>query len=296
MDIPDIDPEMAQHAVDGLVRGFSQVLAKDTISFFGRLGLTALTSSDRLVRDKWKKISGNYFKSYVSRHGIVKALGMPEPVSLDKIYTTVKILDNQAVSRYSNVRGLQEIIQEEGRLKFAGDEEKRIGIEVANEHQYLMVLGAPGAGKTTFLRRVGMEALKGRSQNYQHRCIPMFLELRTFRDKEKFNLEEAIAEEFRNCGLSKGYQRDTQKLLEAGKLLVIFDGLDEVEASRFGEMVNVIQNFVHCYPKNRYIASCRSAAYHYNFRSFSDITVADFDDEQIESFVNNWFSAHERDN
>ena len=66
-------------------------------------------------------------------------------------------------------------------------------LEVANQEQYLMVLGNPGTGKTTFLRKVGLETLKGKGNGeYQHTCIPVLLELRKFRSGE-INLVQAIA-------------------------------------------------------------------------------------------------------
>ena len=51
---------------------------------------------------------------------------------------------------------------------------------VANDEQYLMLLGVPGVGKSTFLRKVGLEALKGKDGNFKHQCIPVFLELKRF--------------------------------------------------------------------------------------------------------------------
>jgi predicted NACHT family NTPase len=62
-----------------------------------------------------------------------------------------------------------------------------------------MVLGSPGAGKSTFLRRIGLEALKGTHGNFQHKCLPVLLELKNF-STDKINIEEAITEEFEYCG------------------------------------------------------------------------------------------------
>ena len=41
----------------------------------------------------------------------------------------------------------------------------RDGTQVANNKQYLVLLGGPGVGKSTFLRKVGLEALKGKNGN-----------------------------------------------------------------------------------------------------------------------------------
>jgi predicted NACHT family NTPase len=47
-----------------------------------------------------------------------------------------------------------------------------------------MVLGAPGAGKSTFLRKIGLEALKGEKGEYKHSCIPVFIDLKKFTEQE----------------------------------------------------------------------------------------------------------------
>lgn len=56
------------------------------------------------------------------------------------------------------------------------------------------------------------------------------------------------------------------------------------------EVSTRIQDFAHRYDQNRYITSCRIAAYRHNFRQFTDVEIAEFSDEQIENFIRNWFS------
>jgi predicted NACHT family NTPase len=49
--------------------------------------------------------------------------------------------------------------------------------------------------------------------------------------------------------------------LEEGKLLILFDGLDEVPTELLGQMTGAIKDLVDQYKENRFIASCRIAAY-----------------------------------
>jgi predicted NACHT family NTPase len=122
--------------------------------------------------------------------------------------------------------------------------------------------------------------LKQGQGEYQHTCIPVFLELRKYRwDRATgINLQEKIAEEFQYCGLPE-YQDCTERLLEQGKLLILFDGLDEVPTELLGQMTEAIKNLVDRYSKNRFIASCRIAAYRsfQNFSRFTDVAIANFD-------------------
>ncbi|MBD1870054.1 NACHT domain-containing protein [Cyanobacteria bacterium FACHB-471] len=167
---------------------------------------------------------------------------------------------------------------------------KQPGLTIANQKQYLMVLGGPGMGKSTFLRKMGLEALKGRRrEGFHHPCLPVFVELKLFRAGE-IDIRSAIAHEFATCGFPD-YERFTNTMLEQGRLLILLDGLDEVPTDRMSDAITKIQDFVDLHDKNRFIASCRVAAYRHNFRRFTDVAIADFDDEQIQAFITYWFHS-----
>jgi predicted ATPase with chaperone activity len=123
-----------------------------------------------------------YAEKYYNRHGLVKALGMNEPMSLDDLYIAVNVLSNDLAKRFASLQDQEELYKTQRSQSFhAQPEAKRPGIDVANAYQYLMVLGGPGIGKSTFLRRMGLEALKGSAGAYQHQgLIPVLLELRSF--------------------------------------------------------------------------------------------------------------------
>lgn len=231
--------------------------------------------------------SEKYVQNYSDRHGILKVLGMREPVALESVYTTVRFLDRSDLQRFESVESLEAAYRQNRDRSFqAKNKTCRDGIQVANVKQFLMVLGSPGAGKSTFLRKIGLEALKGEKGDYEHECIPVLLELKSLNGK----IEDAIVQEFRICGLPYP-EEATNKLLEAGKLLVLFDGLDEVPSKKLNHAIEEIQNFVDRYDKNRFIASCRIAAYRSNFRRFTDVAMADFDAPQIRQFISNWFHS-----
>lgn len=236
------------------------------------------------------KASEQYAWNYAKRHGMLKVLGMREPVPLEAVYTAVQFLDRDGISRFESIEDLEKAFREQTERSFQRkNSKKQDGLKVGNEKQYLMVLGGPGAGKSTFLRKMGLEALKGLGGGYIHECIPVFLELKNFTASE-IDLEKAIAQEFRICGFPSP-DEVTQKLLEQGKLLILLDGLDEVPTKNLDTAIRQIQNFVDQHDKNRFIASCRIAAYRHNFRRFSDVAMADFSQEQIQEFIFNWFNS-----
>ena len=77
-------------------------------------------------------------------------------------------------------------------------------------------------------------------------------------------------------------------MLSKGKCLLLFDGYDEVPNPEKGS-VQALNNFIKKYNENRYVLSCRIAAYHQTFEGFTLIEVADFSDKQIEKFILSWF-------
>ena len=151
-----------------------------------------------------------------------------------------------------------------------------------------MVLGDPGIGKSTFLRKVGLEALKGKQGSYQHPLTPVLLELKNFKENE-INIQVLIEEEFKICGFPN-VEKNISNKLEKGELLILLDGLDEVPTANVNNVIEKIKDFVDRYHKNRFILSCRTAA-RTHLQRFTDIEIVEFDDQQLQSFIEHWFSS-----
>lgn len=81
------------------------------------------------------------------------------------------------------------------------------------------------------------------------------------------------------------------KLLQEEKLLILLDGLDEVPQENYNAVSDSIDKLVTQYEKNRFIASCRIAAQRSSLHNFTNIQLADFDDKQIQQFIQHWFSS-----
>jgi len=230
-----------------------------------------------------------YIENYKNRYCFLKVLGMREPVKLESVYTEVQFLDDYAIRSFE-IKDLEHFYRQSNNRRFQlPDQGKHEGITVANDQQYLMVLGGPGSGKSTFLRKIGLESLKGQEGAFNHNCIPVFIELKRFTSYD-INIENFIAGEFKSCEFPEPEQF-THQALERGKLLILLDGLDEVPTKNSTNVINHIQHFVDTYNKNRFIASCRTAAYRSSFNHFSNVAMADFDDQQILQFIDNWFQS-----
>lgn len=247
-------------------------------------------------RQTWSDLFLRYEDKYLERYGFVKLLGMRQELTIDKVYTSVRILDDVSIRQFESLNTLEQAYRESGLRRFqqrgyrlGEDGIPENGIHVANQYPRLMVLGGPGAGKSTYLRRVGLAAARGEAEFFEHDCIPVMLELKQFKESE-VDLQGALAQEFANVGFdfSKPF---VEEALKQGKLLILFDGLDEVPRANQNQVIDAIQNFVNRYENNRFIASCRVAAYRSSFFNFTEIELADFDDSQIRQFIHNWFTT-----
>ncbi len=236
--------------------------------------------------------SHEYNKSYRERHGQVKVFcaGMRKPIPLDGVYVEVQFLDQHKASRYKSPEEVELAFRTRRWRHFDSTSDKRQdGTQAANDEQYLMLLGGPGVGKSTFLRKVGLEALKGKDRRFAHECIPVFLELKRFTE-EQIDIEVLITQEFETCGYPYP-DHLANAALKSGKLLILFDGLDEVPTANVDNVIRKMGDFVDQYRQNRFIASCRTAAYKGGFTRFTEVEMADFDDSQIETYIKNWFDS-----
>jgi NACHT domain len=186
--------------------------------------------------------SSQYLKNYRARHGNLKiaCVRMDKPMALEDIYTAVQLLDRADLRYFETVEALQDQYRDGGRRSFrGGDGKKQDGIAVTNREQHLMVLGGPGVGKSTFLRKVGLEALKQKQGAYQHPCIPVFVELQKFKTSD-IRLEQLIVQEFADCGFPEP-AAFTAAMLDKGRLLILLDGLDEVPLEQEAAVIGQIK-------------------------------------------------------
>ena len=244
-------------------------------------------------RQNSKSASHDYNSPYKKRHGQLQAsyVGIDPSRSLDDIYVAVQFLNKRRTTKHTSLEEVEEEFRESARTDFTStSDERQDGMRFANDEQYLMVLGGPGVGKSTFLRKVGVEALKGEDGNFEHQCIPVFLELRRFTE-DPVDIKAWITEEFKVCGHPYPEQWANSKL-KSGELLILFDGLDEVPKPNVSNVINKIKDFAHEYSRNRFVVSCRVGDYTGRLADFTVVVeMADFDDSQIQAYINNWFAS-----
>jgi hypothetical protein len=129
-----------------------------------------------LWRDRKYLFVREYAQRYWDRHGIVRVLKMTKPMDLESIYINVQCLDSFSRDKYESSLNLEKAFRESNQRRYRSPkDDKQEGMVFANQEKYLMVFGEPGIGKSTFLRKVGLEAMKGNNEKYQTNLTPVLL-------------------------------------------------------------------------------------------------------------------------
>lgn len=226
--------------------------------------------------------------------GNMNFLTRSEPISLDDIYTRVHILESNPAKRSLDLTKIQENITPENfeRLGMGYIAEPRVlGIKAVERYPKVMVLGKPGAGKTTFLKYLAIQCNAG---NFNRKLLPIFVTLKDFYHRQKNqNLIEYITEVYaaNHSGHSQ-FMMNLQKLMNCGRVMILLDGLDEVTDTSQERILKQIQEITESFHQNQFVISCRMAVQKDPFEKFIKIQVADLEYQQIITLASKWFHAN----
>lgn len=119
----------------------------------------------------------------------------------------------------------------------------------------LLILGAPGAGKTTILLKLA-ELLLRDAELDTTVPIPVVFNLSSWQEK-RLPLQEWVSDELKNFHVVQKKQKALD-LLQSGKLLLLLDGLDEVAEQYRGDCIAAINAFLAEMTDIGIVVCCRS--------------------------------------
>ncbi|GAB1810767.1 NACHT domain-containing protein [Priestia megaterium] len=171
-----------------------------------------------------------------------------------------------------------------------------------NEDKNLVILGKPGAGKSLFGKYLMCSIFNKDTDEIPEpimEYIPFRIELRKYLPyKRSMNaniisyLTYILKTEFY---ISHIIEQNITHILENEKVLLIFDGLDEIfNIQDKIEVKNDIENFLETYKKCKGLVTSRHIGYdeaNLDENSFTELEILDFKDNQIEKYVRRWYEC-----
>jgi len=196
---------------------------------------------------------------------------------------------------FEEQRRTSAVLKQSGRIYSAN----RVLLE-ANSSRCVL-LGAPGSGKTTLMSYFAVALATGGSIDglgVDEHYLPILVRIRDWIQSDKNGLLDYIrafaTEKLSVKDLPDGF---FEHWLEAGKALILLDGLDEVaNEARRDEVVNQIEVFLQAqlYRDNPAIITSRPAGYkqaYFRTEEFPHYDLLPFDQPKIDEFIKNWYDT-----
>lgn len=235
--------------------------------------------------EDWLKIgwANKYAQEISSIYGATQIFGQPAPVTLENIFINLYVIDKPTAWHHYNVEQLQRdyLLYEQTNRRLKRED----SLDLVKRTDKLFILGKPGSGKTTFLKYIALQAIRGKIIG-----VPIFVSLKELNDSGK-SLFEFVTSKFQNLDLDNPYYFVIQ-LLSSSKVIILLDGLDEVNQTNHKRdiMIKQIEEFINRFQRCKFLITCRIASIQYLFESFTYVEIADFSMEQIKAFSKKWFN------
>lgn len=282
------------------------VIAAETAATFLQ-GLTIDTAVDLEAATR------RYLQHLLEKYQFMdfKGMGMADRVPLRlplvQMYVPLKarieLPDGETWSRELRLAG-RLVTDEEAEAIGTRLSEPQPVLSLLKEYDGLVILGDPGAGKTTFLKYLALRLALGEGDNLNIGMrLPILLPLSAYANalaKRDVPLSDFLHQYYQVLGIDLPMGPLLLTALEAGRALVLLDGLDEVQTITQRSLVvdRVIDFFrFHRAKGNKFVLTSRIVGYK-EVRAVTaglgECTLVDFDDEEIRQFVTQWTAALEQ--
>lgn len=206
------------------------------------------------------------------------------PIRIDDIYVNISLRDSERVVLTSS-----DLL---ARMTTSRDVDETAG---RNPNNCYLVIGDPGGGKSTMIRRWALEVARAALGDAAE-GLPLFVPLNTVSQLEGALaqggklLEELAVRYVRGDDLAGagGFREEVEKHIEQGTVMLFLDGMDEVPESRRAAVEHSITSIRNRNPRNLIVLTSRPSLQSERMDGFMRFFIEDFSKEQRLLFVQNW--------
>ncbi|MET9904478.1 NACHT domain-containing protein [Streptomyces sp. NPDC006446] len=258
-----------------------------------------------------------YCGRLVQELSTLRILDMSRPLRLERLYVQVGVQEQQPLRFLSADEVERQARRTDGERRTWRTEAERAEARAVAEshaavHTYapvdalqryrrIVVVGDPGAGKTTMLRHLALR-MATQSEHESLPVLPAYVELFRFVESGHESLLDHLAEHWADhYGFEDARDYIVEKLTD-GSAALLLDGLDEVlggESAREAEsayhrVTAELTRLATRFPRAPIATTCRRQGWRGGLSQFQVLEALDFEWPQIETFVANWFGAGDR--
>jgi len=289
--------------LDAWVRGLQALLAdtpeyRDKFQLPLQNAIRELGQAEAVVRNL-SRARELYLASVVRQHRHIRFSGMaevsgPAEVDMARIFVLPRVVEQARSGDEHGGPRNAEPVPATGLL--AGAQAPRLSV----------ILGGPGTGKSTLLESFCLALAQGPAASFSWarglpRLLPIFYRIRDLHGDLQKHTTIWDCLKF-HCSRRMGLNLPPDffpRQMERGGLMVLFDGLDEAAtpASR-NRIVDLIEAFVdNLSAESRVAITSRPHDYRRRFEAaaYRHYELCEFDDGEIQTFIQGWRAVHEPD-
>lgn len=274
---------------------FLRILVRNTVSTFGE-------KAGRLWRQLNSDFEDKYYQCLVNTCRFYETQGLDRDISLELEHIFVPLGIKQGVSTNSHSMILKPAKKSEERLTKIG--EWLVAMPNNPTQRRLVILGAPGSGKTTLMRYVTLAYAEREQHKRLHQEVPEYIPVLMYLREECKKivknpntslvdlLNERIQEFKLNGSLLKPPPNWFADKLKQNKCLILLDGLDEVADEKERQLVSQwVDSQMKDYSDTSFILTSRPLGYKHA-KLQQEVTVLEvqpFTLNQAKEFVKEWY-------
>lgn len=176
--------------------------------------------------------------------------------------------------------------------------------ELFSHNKHIVLLGNPGAGKSSIVKYAICKILEKDYNTFLDKSVfdtlPIRIEIHKYNQNKidkKFGIIDYISTLLNDEYQLQLSSEDLRQILKHNKTTIFFDGLDEVfDIQQRLSVRNDIQNFIRAFEKVKCVVTSRFESYtevSLSEKSFLQLEVQNFNNTQIEDYVQKWYSLEE---